>query len=212
MVSIEKSKSDEVCEEILDAAWARLNQYGLAKTTMVEIAQDCNMSAANLYRYFKNKNDIAGACCERAMEIVATKLRAVVRQNNVSATEKLRQYALQLVESNLESNRDCGNVGELVANMTANNVDILHKKLNVRQSLLAEILAQGNANGEFEVADVMRVAETIYVSLVAFDVPIFVGIYPDDDYRRHASQVMDLILLGLNTNKSMNILQSVQNS
>ena len=39
---------DEIKNQILDAAFARFGQYGLGKTTMAEIAKDCDMSAALL--------------------------------------------------------------------------------------------------------------------------------------------------------------------
>ena len=47
---------------IIDAAIRRFSEYGYNKTTMAEIAEDAAMSAANLYRYFKNKQDIAAVC------------------------------------------------------------------------------------------------------------------------------------------------------
>ena len=52
------SPSELVREAILDAAQARLLRFGYHKTTMSEIADDAGMSAANLYRYFRNKQDI----------------------------------------------------------------------------------------------------------------------------------------------------------
>jgi len=50
--------SDKVRLRILEAAAQRFTQFGYNKTTMAEVAQDCGMSAANLYRYFENKLDI----------------------------------------------------------------------------------------------------------------------------------------------------------
>jgi len=50
--------NEETRQLILDAAFERFGHYGYNKTTMVEIAQDVGMSAANLYRYFENKQEI----------------------------------------------------------------------------------------------------------------------------------------------------------
>ena len=50
---------DETARNILDAASERFQHYGYGKTTMSEIAKDCNMSTGNLYRYFPSKLDIA---------------------------------------------------------------------------------------------------------------------------------------------------------
>ena len=44
---------------IVEAARVRFERYGFNKSTMAEIAGDCGMSAANLYRYFESKSEIA---------------------------------------------------------------------------------------------------------------------------------------------------------
>lgn len=49
---------DEIPENILHAARERSTMYSFNKTTMAEIAKDCDMSAANLYRFYENKLDI----------------------------------------------------------------------------------------------------------------------------------------------------------
>lgn len=190
-------KTDTVREQILDAAWDRLSHYGLNKTTMVEIAEDCSMSAANLYRYFKNKNDIASACCGRAMDQTADELSELVRDSRLSATEKLTQYAVRMVERNVEHSAGKNKIGELVANMTENNSDLIHEKIGVHDRLIAEILAQGNASGEFMVDDIVKTAGLIYTSLVAFDVPLFANLYPLETYRKFASNLIALLITGI---------------
>jgi AcrR family transcriptional regulator len=47
---------------ILDAALACFLQYGYAKTSLDDIAQRAGISRPLLYRKFKNKEDIFGAC------------------------------------------------------------------------------------------------------------------------------------------------------
>ncbi|HXI87254.1 MAG TPA: TetR/AcrR family transcriptional regulator, partial [Parvularculaceae bacterium] len=52
---------DDTAKQILHAASSRFLHYGYGKTTMSEIAKDCNMSTGNVYRYFPSKMDIAHA-------------------------------------------------------------------------------------------------------------------------------------------------------
>lgn len=191
-----RPKTDAKREKILDAAWQRLNTHGLNKTTMAEIANDCEMSAANLYRYFKNKNEIAAACCVRSMDESATELRKVVKASSLSAAEKLRQYALRLTELN-QSLCTGDHISELVANMTLNNADIIHQKIAEHHSRIAEILAQGNANNEFDVYDVVKTAGTVYNALVAFDVPLFADMFPPETYRKMAIDVVNILISGI---------------
>jgi TetR/AcrR family transcriptional repressor of mexJK operon len=52
-------------EMILEAALKRFSRYGLAKTTMGEIARDLDMSKGSLYYYFPDKDRIYVAVIER---------------------------------------------------------------------------------------------------------------------------------------------------
>ena len=44
--------------QILKAAERLLEYYGYQKTSMADIARDCQMSPANIYRFYKGKDDI----------------------------------------------------------------------------------------------------------------------------------------------------------
>ena len=83
---------DTVRGNILEAAKKRFVHYGYAKTTMAEIAADCNMSPGNLYRYFPGKLDIAESISLEAGEHAIAKLREVLRRPGRSAKERLRDF------------------------------------------------------------------------------------------------------------------------
>ena len=60
-------KNNEIQQQILKAAELRFNVYGYQKTAMAEVAGDCTMSAANLYRYFDNKLAIGAALAKQCL-------------------------------------------------------------------------------------------------------------------------------------------------
>jgi AcrR family transcriptional regulator len=76
--TIQRSSGDQFRREIVAAARSRFQRYGYAKTSMQEIAEDCGMSAANLYRYYDGKLAI-GLAVARAEQatLFATCDRAV---------------------------------------------------------------------------------------------------------------------------------------
>src|SRR3546814_112140 len=53
--------ADKKRTQILEAAKRRFAHFGLAKTTMAEIAQDLSFSKALLYYYFPDKNALYAA-------------------------------------------------------------------------------------------------------------------------------------------------------
>ncbi len=182
---------------ILDAAEARFRTYGLNKTTMAEIARDTGMSAANLYRYFKNKQDIAAACAQRCIGTQVDLLREVVRHSGLSAADKLEACALEMLRYTWETAHDQPKINELVNHVILEHSEIVHDKARESCSLLAEVLAQGNESGEFEVADIVKTSETVYAALKMFHVPIFMSLYAHDELVLQARDVVRLLVSGL---------------
>ena len=91
------SESEAIRRQILDAAEARFRVYGYRKTTMAEIAEDADMSAANLYRYFEDKQDIAATCAQRCTSQRLELLREVIRKPGLSASERLESFVLTML-------------------------------------------------------------------------------------------------------------------
>ncbi|ERJ59445.1 TetR/AcrR family transcriptional regulator [Sphingobacterium paucimobilis] len=60
--------ADEKRLKILETAKRRFAHYGMAKTTMAEIAKDLSFSKALLYYYFPDKNSLYAAVLEHVVE------------------------------------------------------------------------------------------------------------------------------------------------
>ena len=52
MAERESDRSEAIRGQIVAAAKKRFSHFGYAKTTMAEVAADCDMSPGNLYRFF----------------------------------------------------------------------------------------------------------------------------------------------------------------
>ena len=193
----ENIKTLPVKQQILDAAMGRFGHYGYNKTTMVEIADAVDMSAANLYRYFKNKQEIAAACCERYTNERIDLLRAVIRQSNLSAEKRLRFYIKTSLNHCFELFSEENRIGELIAHITSEEPDLIHKKIELQKSLLLEILAFGNQSGEFDIDDMISTTEGLYASMLVFEVPMFITLFSYDSFEQQANALADLLLKGL---------------
>ncbi len=189
--------TEELRARILDAAEQRFRGYGYTKTTMAEIAEDVDMSAANLYRYFDNKQDMAAACAQRCMGNRTNLLRDVVRKSNLSASEKLHAFLLESVRYTYSEACDQPKITELISTVTHERKEIVHEKIAAQCALIAEILAQGNDSGEFAITDVVATARTVYSSMVLFEVPIFVPLYTLEQFEQMATELVTLLLSGL---------------
>ncbi len=182
---------------ILEAAEKRYREIGYGKTTMAEIADDVGMSAANLYRYFKNKNEIGCACAKRCMGERIDRLRVVVRKPGLTSVDRLREYVQESLTYSYENAGTDQKINELVQKILNERKDLVHEKVETEIGLIAEILAQGNSSGEFSVHEVFVTARNIQTAIIMFNVPTFLGLYPFEEFQEMADGVVDLMLTGL---------------
>lgn len=184
-------------ELILEAAIKRFSKYGYNKTTMAEIAEDTGMSAANIYRYYKSKEEIAVACAKKNVSAKIDVLKEIVRNKKFSASEKLEKYVLTTLEMSQEAALENRKIEEICAEITKSKPKLIYDKLASSNALLVEILSFGNQTGEFNVDDIMDTAIAINVMLVAFDVPMFMPLFTEEEFKSKAQSVIKFLLAGL---------------
>lgn len=182
---------------ILECAIQRFSIYGFNKTTMAEIADDASMSAANIYRYFKNKQDIAAVCTRNIMNERLAVLTKVIRNPELTAGQKLEQYVLETLQFSRTKANENSKIDEICNEITRHRPDLVHHKIENEKALIMEILALGNQTGEFQVDNVMERAEAIHAMLVVFDVPMFMHLFSEEQYLQMARSSVQIILAGL---------------
>ena len=194
------SEVDVVRARILDAAQNRFQTWGFRKTTMAEIAGDTDMSAANLYRYFTNKQEIAAACAGQCVRERLDLLEEVIADVQEGAAAKLRTYVLTSLRHTHQLTEDAPRINELVETILSGRQDIVHWKIEEECKQVSRILQQGVESGEFAIADLATMAEAVHSTLVKFHVPLFMSLYPLDVFEEKALAVVDLLLNGLKKN------------
>ena len=195
--SAQKQDEEIIRQQILDAALARFSNYGFGKTTMAEIASDTSMSAANLYRYFENKHDIASACAQRCMGEQSDLLRNIIRNNELDVAEKFQAFIVEILRYTYDTYQNQPKISDLVETIVTERPDIVHNKLKTMHSLIAEILVEGNNQSEFDIEDVMSMAQTVFAATKVFQVPIFMGLHEYAHFEQLARDVSNLLLNGL---------------
>jgi len=188
---------DDTRQRILDAAGERFQQYGYNKTTMAEIAKDCDMSAANLYRYFENKlaigADLACSCLDEGIE----KLREIVLDPQISPSVRLRQFILGTFEHTYSRWSETPRINEMVTVICHERNDIVDLHVQKKQALLITLLKDGNQKGEFAVTDPEQVAEALLTATTLFGVPLLMPLFSKQAFERKAENLAALLLKGI---------------
>lgn len=188
---------EEIRHRILDAAGDRFQQYGYNKTTMAEIAKDCDMSAANLYRYFENKLAIGAALACNCLDESADKLKEVVLNKQLSPSDKLREFILKTLEHTYSRWSETPRMNEMVTAICHERNDIVDQHVQKKQALLITLIKEGNRLGEFAVSDPEVTAEAILTANTLFGVPLLMPLFSREAFERKANNLATLLLNGI---------------
>jgi len=182
---------------ILKKAIDRFVQYGFGKTTMVEIAKDCGMSAGNLYRYFESKFDIGVGVAQEYIAQAEQILKDVMQLPGLKPGRRLEAFVLEKLRFMHRHIIDQPNVQDLVNYILDERWDLVESHREVQNSLISEILSEGNRSGEFKVADVGQTANIIYAMTTKFRLPHFIKNVTLEELEKEATGVVALMIQGL---------------
>ena len=192
------SEKQDTRDTILDAAMKRFLHYGYAKTTMSEIATDCDMSAGNIYRFFPSKLDIAEAMARRFQATINQEFAAIARDGNRLASERLKaifNYEMERIFSQIQDNI---NVVAVVRIMTDERPQFMEEGFAQQRMHISAILKDGSKSGEFvEMADPLRTAEAIQFAMTSFTSPEMMRESSFEVLQRNLDTTLELLLNGL---------------
>ncbi len=187
---------DETGKQILDAASRRFLHYGYKKTTMSEIAEDCNMSTGNLYRYFPSKLDIAEKFVAVLRRDHIAKLRTVAEATGKTPAQKLREFFLMKFTLAYERFHDRPKAFELSSSLLHERPKVALEWENAEGRVLAQILREGDREGAFAVVDAAKMAKILQDAAFRFTSP---AVFHEGEYDALAAElngVIDLVLDG----------------
>lgn len=149
---------------ILEAATRRFAHFGMAKTTMSEIATDLNFSKALLYYYFPDKNSLYSAVFEYVMDKMVQDIK-----DKIVTCNDFEEIMMYTIDKRVELINQYYNLFEYTINMAKElpeELERVFKECHVREvDLFAEILTIGVENDKIEVEDIEETARILLYSL-----------------------------------------------
>lgn len=140
-------------DDILEAAAQVFRQKGFHGASMQDIAEAVKLQKASLYHHVSSKQEILLALLDRALDLLFERLEPLAHQN-LSADEKLRQMILAYLRA-LTDEIDLAAVLLLEHRSLEPELHARHVPKRDRfEALWREVIAQGQQEGRFAVADV----------------------------------------------------------
>ncbi len=188
----------KIKEKILASAQTRFIRYGFKKTNVTEIADDCDMSPANLYRFFENKEEIGEAVVEKYMGHIQRIILQVLA-SNASPVEKMSAFVRNILSYNYSIFTNQLHLYELIEFISAKRRELPLRHIQLKKDCLIEILAQAQAAGLIRSGSVTRQAELSFQALQMFLLPhsLIQGAPPLDKLLSDANELIVILFIGL---------------
>jgi len=186
---------DATRQLILDKARQRFAHYGLKKTTMAEIAVDCDMSVGNLYRFFKNKEAIAMAGASACMLEKAERSEALAAGQD-DAWQKINQFLLDRLRYMHAFVSEAPHLHEMVEFVMIRSTDVLQHYEDRAIEQMSAFLEEGMATGQFRQADSQQLASSIYMATFRFNMPLCMDASLEQ-LEQELEIMLDMILKGV---------------
>jgi len=201
LFTVHTMNNDNTRDIILKAAFVRFGHYGFSKTTMAEIAGDCNMSAANIYRHFDGKNDIIAELAIQILAIQEKKLGQIVNSSFRSCAEKLHALFQQTLILNHSYITEQPRMKEMVDFICQERFDLVRMQKATKRQCIETILRQGVDRGEFIIEDPQAVALAFKHATVMFHTPLFMDMHSLEELKVSCRNVVTLLLASITDGK-----------
>jgi AcrR family transcriptional regulator len=152
---------------IIDAARKRFRYYGLAKTTMQEIARDAGVAVGTLYLYFANKDELIVACAEDFVERHQRRAAAILAGDD-PADQKLRSYVLDRFRHAAEARGGSRHAAEITRAVLRVKPDRIEEEARMMHGTFTRILRLGIEDRLFRIAEPAEDATVFLFAIAGF--------------------------------------------
>ncbi|KKO93044.1 MULTISPECIES: TetR/AcrR family transcriptional regulator [Sphingobacterium] len=150
--------------KILEAATRRFAHFGMAKTTMSEIAKDLNFSKALLYYYFPDKNSLYSAVFEYVIDKMIEDLEDVIGKGG--DFEEIMMYSIDMRVKIINQYYNLFEYTMKMVKELPDELEQVFKESYLREvEIIEKILKIGIDAGEIQVEDINETARILLYSL-----------------------------------------------
>lgn len=153
--------------EILDAATYRFAHFGVAKTTMAEIASDLSLSKASLYYYYPDRNNLFAAVLDRIISEMTDEINEKLANDLASDPYQAMEYVLDariiFLTRHYKLLEGLGTISQEIPPVIG---EAINRGREMELQILRRILAQGMANGKLLIQDIDETTNMFFYAIV----------------------------------------------
>ena len=195
MDTLERRSPEQTRDLILDVAWDLFRQLG-ARATVADVAKELGMSSANVYRFYPSKQALCEAVAARQLGAMGAQAREIAN-SGASAAERIRAISLMLYTGMRDQMTQEARVHEIVAVAINERWAPIEAFERGTAGLLAELIAEGQANKEFGPGDPYDLAITMLCACVSIHHPTLIATQREEKLAVPPDKLVDFALRAL---------------
>jgi len=170
-MTMSRTARENLRQEILDAAEARLWRYGLKKTTIDEIAADAGIGKGTVYLYFDSKETIACALVAKYKESALSEQEQIARDRRLTPQDRIRRIIRYNVMSAHARCAASPEAAEVILTLRPRFASMMRPYLAQEVALIAEVIEEGIQKGIFCAQDSLLCARAMKFASIGFMPP-----------------------------------------
>jgi AcrR family transcriptional regulator len=188
---------------IADAAERLFRTMGYQKTAVADIARECGMSPANVYRFFPSKSAINEAITQRLLGGLAAMVDEIAAGPG-SAEERLRATMVEMHRRDIALFFAEKRLHDMVTAAMTEHWGVIERFIEHVLGVWAGLLREGIERGEFAGRDPEATALTLKHLTMLWTHPVLIadclgrGMEPEE-LERNQRVALDLVMAGLKT-------------
>ena len=155
-----RSTRGQTRQRILAKADELFRHFGIAKTTVADIAAGLSMSPANIYKSFPSKDAIIQAVAEQELAGLIKSIEAAVSSSS-GALARIEALALAIFHWHRELLRNESQLFQLVLFVNAQHWDCTHDFKEFLLRAMTKLIEAGVQSGEFHLSDSSATARVL---------------------------------------------------
>jgi AcrR family transcriptional regulator len=183
-------------ERILEVTEDVLRRYGLAKATVVDVARALDVSHGSVYRHFPSKASLRDAVAKRWLNRVSTPLKKIAKEQG-PAPARLERWLRALFAAKYTKVCDDPEMFATYLALAQEARDVVKAYKENLAEQIEHILAEGVAQGAFDLSDVKASARAIFDATVRYHHPAHAEEWSDPTLAARIDVLLALLLKGL---------------
>ena len=190
---------EDIRDLILDATDRLLARYGYKKMTMDDLAQEVGIGKGTIYLHFPSKEEVVLSHVDRIVERLKVELAKIARGGGTPAA-RLRRMLVTRVMFRFDSVQHyTESLSDLLAALRPGLLARRRRHFEEESEILAEVLREGQREGEFQFREARAAARTLLTATNAL-LPYSLSareLGDRADVEAEANRVVEMLLTGL---------------